>query len=165
MELYDANEYRATDDWKFEISAGCIVYRVRDTVEVLLLKRDPEHEYSTTDYPTYHLPKGHVGFAETLDHAALRETKEEAGCTAILKTYLGPLQKEFTHPAHRTHIDKTIHYFAAEWQSNLPGIDMEHNDKLWVPIDEAEGKLGPPNPKGEDEIVRRLKDALELMSV
>lgn len=163
MQLYDVSEYRASKNWPYAISAGCVVYRESPRgIEVLLLGREPAHTHNTTKQRAFNIPKGHVSQDETLQQSAVRETEEEAGVTAEIKTYLGALQRHFLHPVHKVKNEKTIHYFAAEWQKDLPVMDSEHDDKVWVLLNEAEKLLGPPNPKDEDEIIRRLKHFLEL---
>lgn len=164
MNLYEDGEYRASKDWPYAISAGCIVYRRADTgTEVLLLKREPTHSHNVTDVTTYNLPKGHVGINETIAIAAERETNEEAGVGVLLQTYLGTKFWDTIHPVHKVNVQKTVHYFAALWKSDLQDMDTEHDDKVWVSLDEAIKLLGSPNPKGEDEIVQRLQAFLELV--
>lgn len=165
MLMYESNEYRASKDWPYAISAGCVVYRhSKDGFEVLLLKRGAGHRANRMGGDQFNLPKGHVEHNETIEQSALRETAEEAGCEVKTVTYLGSILWDITHPIHKIHVEKTVHYFAAEWQKDLEGIDDEHDEKVWVSLDEAEKLLGKPNPKGEDEIVKRLKKVLELSS-
>lgn len=166
MQLNDSNEYRATKEWPYAISAGCIVFRKIDTkVEVLLLVRDSskiEWGRSQNQKLSYHLPKGHCGFNETLAQAAVRETQEEAAVEGEVQTYLGARTDIFVHPNTQYPTDKTVHYFALLWKNDLPGMDSEHSSKTWVSIEEAEKLLGKPNPKGEDELIRRFKKYLEV---
>lgn len=163
MKLYN-NEYRATKNWPYAISAGTVVYRIKDgKTEVLLLKR------KAGDFPhlrdghldTYHLPKGHVSIGETLEQTALRETAEEAGCEVVLTTYLGTRLHQYTE-YNGIIQDKTIHYFAGEWRKSLSGHDSEHSETTWVPLSEAAKLLGDTNPKKEHEIITRLEKFLEL---
>lgn len=166
MKLYNSGEFRASKHWPYAIASGCVVYRTgEDGVEVLLLSRDFDHDYYSagdTDKPSYHLPKGHVKIDETLQSAALRETQEELGADCAIQTYLGSIHHDFNHPKHRNTNDKVVHYFAAEWVNDVQKTDNEHDSREWVEIDEAIEHLGQPNPKGEDEIVKRLKKFLEL---
>lgn len=163
MKLYDVNEFRASEKWPYSVSAGCVVYRKSQSgTEVLLLRREPTHSHNYSTEPSYNLPKGHVAFDETLLTAAERETEEEAGVEVDIQTYLGTKFWDTVHPFHGVNVKKTVHYFAALWKNDLPGIDDEHDEKVWVSPDEAEKLLGKPNPKGEDEIIKRLKDFLEL---
>jgi len=164
--MYESNEYRASKNWPYAIAAGCVVYRVQNNkVEVLLLSRDFDHDaYSAgnKDHPSYHLSKGHVHFREPLEDAAQRETREELGVEVEVIGYLGSLRHDFNHPKHRNTTDKTIHYFSATWIKDVDRVDNEHDGRMWVLVDEAAKLLGPPNPKGEDEIVKRFIKSMEL---
>lgn len=163
MQLYDSNEYRASKDWPYAISAGCVVYREVDgQIQALLLKRTPDHSYNMTNKDTYNLPKGHVDLTERLDQAAQRETEEEAGCESEITTYLGAHIRSFLLPKYQVPNEKTTHYFAAVWKRDLDTIDSEHDEKVWVSIEKAKKLLGQPNPKGEDEFITRLEKFLEL---
>ncbi len=167
--MYESSEYRASKNWPYSISAGCVVYREQNKVlEVLLLVRDASKlswGRSGNQKISYHLPKGHVGRNETLEQAAIRETKEEAAVMGDITVYLGARTDAFTHPNTNINTQKTVHYFAMTYSEDLPKMDNEHTDKSWVNIDDAVRLLGAPNPKGEDEIVLRLKKLMELANV
>lgn len=167
MDLYDGNEYRATTRWPYSIGAGCVVFRLEDgMVEVLLLVRDASPQFTELNQglaTTYHIPKGHANVDETLQQSAIRETAEEAGVDVNIRTYLGTKTDTFVHPKANIKNVKTVHYFAAEWLGDSTSGDHEHSSKTWVTLDEAKKLLGAPNPKGEDEIIERLKKYLELM--
>lgn len=162
MQLYDVNEFRASKNWPYAICAGCVIFRKDSSnkVEVLLLKRLAENTHTAEDFVTYHLPKGHNQLNETLLETAVRETTEETGSRVRTQTYLGALNKEYTYRGD--FYSRTFHYFAALWEADTGEIDQEHDEKVWVSLDDAEKLLGPPNPKGEDEIIRRFQKYLEL---
>lgn len=164
MKFYEDGEYRASKDWPYAISAGCVVYRrnSEDSVEVLLLVRDNDHRMAipTRMGKNYNLPKGHIGLEETISQAAKRETEEEAGVKIKLQTYLGSLNTDFIHPAHDMKNQKTIHYFAAEWIEDAATMDSEHSRKVWHSIAEAIELVN--NYKGEEEVIKRLKKFLEV---
>ncbi len=168
MKLYSTKEYRVTQDWPYVIGAGCLVYRMNEGVaEVLLLVRDSKssswQENQGLDI-TYHIPKGHAHMDETLQQSALRETEEEAGVVSEIVTYLGSKTDHFIHPKTQIKNVKTVHYFAAEWKSDLETADHEHSSKQWCSLVEAVTLLGKPNPKGEDEIATRLQKFFELVN-
>jgi len=169
MNLYESGEYRASKQWPYAVSAGCVVYRGSgQSLEVLLLPRDASKNKwgrSGGQAVSYHLPKGHVHIDETLTQAALRETAEEAGVEARVITYLGTRQDIFRHPNTAIDTDKLVHYFAAEWVGELPVKDDEHDGVIWVEPEEAMKLLGKPNPKGEDVLITRLLEALQVMRV
>lgn len=165
MQPDDLKEYRATKLWPYHISAGCVVYRLKDgRVEVLLLSRDQASDpQSAGGLPTsYHLPKGTVNVNETLAEAAARETNEEAGVEVEIGAYIGSSLNNFNSPVSEMKIEKTTLYFAAQWQKDVDQMDSEHDGRVWTSIDKAEELLGQPNPKGEDEVIRCFKKYLEL---
>lgn len=65
-----------------KLAAGCLI--VREDGRVLLVKRGIEPGYGTWVYPG-----GHVDRGETVEGAALRETREEAGVEAALDGLVG----------------------------------------------------------------------------
>lgn len=163
MLLYDSGEFRASKNWPYALTSGCIVYRLGDGgAKVLLLKREEGHPNNLAVGENYNLPKGHVGVGGNVIETAIRETLEEAGCKVEIKTFLGEIFHEFMHPVHKMLNKKTTLYFAAEWVDDVQKTDNEHDSAEWVEIDHAIKLLGKPNPKGEDEIVKRLKKFLEL---
>jgi len=162
MQLYPTNEYRASKHWPYAICAGCVVYKQTPRgIQILLLERSADNERTEQDVVTYHLPKGHVGLGETLLQTALREVKEETGCEVAVQTYLGALQSEYSYKGDT--FSRTFHFFAAIYQSEKDTMDKEHDAKSWVSLEQAIRLLGAPNPKGEDEIVRRLQKFLEVL--
>ena len=164
MKLYNSNEYRATKEWPYAISAGSVVYRVVDRrPEVLLLKRKVGHSHNPQNIAIYNVPKGHCERNETIEQTAMRETKEETGCTVTLETYLGATLRSYIHPVYNVLIDKTTHYFAGLLQSDGDSMDKEHDSKLWVSANEAIDLLQMTSVKrGEAEIIQRLLRFLEL---
>lgn len=165
MLLYEGQEYRASKNWPYAISAGCVVYRkTNDKTEVLILGREPGHSHSLNkNVMNYSLPKGHLNGGDSLEATALRETEEEAGCEVKLTTYLGSTTRTFLHPHHKVKNEKTTHYFAALWQNNSVQMDQEHDSKLWVSPEAAINLLGGPGGlKGEENMISRLKKFLEL---
>lgn len=164
MQLSDNSEYRASKDWPYAISAGCVVYRFKDDkLQVLLLKRAAGDfpELPDSDKDTFHLPKGGVARTETLEQAALRETAEEAGVEVVIKAYLGSRIYEWdSHRGFQQH--KTVHYFAGEWQRDLEAMDQEHSEKLWLPYSKALNLLmAQHNPKQEELFLQNLQRYLE----
>lgn len=165
MKLYESGEYRATKDWPYSICAGGVVYRYNgEDIEVLLLLRKAGEFPQLADghIDSYHLPKGHLGLEERIDQAAEREIAEEAGCKVVIKSYLGARVHQYVDVGIKR--DKIIHYFAAEWENDLDGIDHEHSDTVWAPIEQALELIGGSNPKREDIIIQRLKDFFKLES-
>jgi 8-oxo-dGTP pyrophosphatase MutT (NUDIX family) len=119
-------------------AAGGIVLRGE---EVLLL-----HKYALDEYV---LPKGHVEHGETLETAALRETREETGYLNLKLLFnLGTLRAEFEMMGRPTVRDET--YFLMQLEDEARVEQPDHPDadydrqvfqRLWVPLAGAAERL------------------------
>lgn len=108
------------------VSAGGIIIRHTDSDLELLLIRDKR-------YTAWVVPKGHVEDGETLEQAALREIKEEAGVTkAKIIKKLGQFRRYVTRASEW----KTIHYFLMYTTKEQPLGQPENNqmETKWFPI-------------------------------
>lgn len=91
---------------KTATSAGAIVLRVIEGQ----IKMALAHRLRATR--TWVLPKGHVEPGETLQQAAIREIREEAGLARVqLLTYLGKIERATVKEGNA--LAKTIHYYLA----------------------------------------------------
>ena len=126
-------------DADYYVAAGGIVMRGH---EVLLLHKHRLNEYG--------LPKGHVEPGETLEQAALRETREETGFTNL--RVLAPLgqavRSEFSLNGRWTVRDENYFLMALddETRATAPAHDHAEYDRqafhlLWVPLAEAPDRL------------------------
>lgn len=110
------------------ISSGGVVVRLNQgNVEVLLIRDNR--------YDNWVLPKGHVEKGESLEQAALREIKEEAGVTkAQVHSELGT----FRRYVERAKEWKIIHYLLiiASPDQPLGTFESEYTEVRWFPIDE-----------------------------
>jgi len=108
------------------VSAGGIIIRQADSDPELLLIRDKR-------YTAWVVPKGHVEAGETLEQAAIRETREEAGVTeATIIQKLGQFRRYVTRASEW----KTIHYFLMHTAKEQPLGQPEDNrmETKWFPI-------------------------------
>ena len=154
-------EYGATRKWPFHISCGGAVYRqTANGREYALLCRLPRNGETGE---TWHLPKGTLHHAETLEHCALREIGEESGRQVGIGAYLGSLHGRWTMPSGKR-MDKTTHFFLCLDIAATPeGMDDEHDRLDWFDAQTAQQKLDT-EPKGEAEIIRRAEQCLEQLA-
>jgi len=161
---YPSGEFRASKIWPYAIAAGCVIYRKqRGNVEILLLEREAGHPNDPSQKTaTHNLPKGHVGFEESLLCAAKRESEEETGATIEIQTYLGATINEFIHPRYGMFNSKTTHYFAAIWKKDNSRMDQEHDRRIWATTSEAIALLSKPSVvRGEAQFINNLLSFLE----
>ncbi len=120
-------------------AAGGIV--LRDN-RVLLLHKHRLNEYV--------LPKGHVEAGETLEQAALRETREETGFASLrVLAQLGqPLRSEFRRNGRWTVRDEVYFLMALDDDTRAEPADYDDAEYdrqafhlLWVPLAEAPDRL------------------------
>lgn len=108
------------------VSAGGIIIRQTDSDLELLLIRDKR-------YTAWVVPKGHVEIGETLEQAALREIREEAGVTkATIIQKIGQFRRYVTRASEW----KTIHYFLMHTAKEQPLGQPEDNrmETKWFPV-------------------------------
>ncbi|HEY7235295.1 MAG TPA: NUDIX domain-containing protein [Gemmatimonadaceae bacterium] len=121
-----------------QVSAGGVAYRqtVGGAIEVALIRVGPER---------WQLPKGLVEEGESLESAAVREVREEAGITGRI---IAPLQRiEYWYVGldakeQRVRFHKFLHLFLLEYEEgDVAQHDNEVDDARWVRLDEAEATL------------------------
>jgi len=121
----DASWYTRPDGIAEHVAAGGVVVRLDDGRIFVALVREGEDE-------AYVLPKGHVEAGESLEAAARREIREEAGVRDV--TSLGELGVRERLNYRRTSWKRT-HYFlflAMRASDPSPG---GHAGVAWGPID------------------------------
>jgi 8-oxo-dGTP diphosphatase len=141
------NHFRFKKDWPYHVSAGVVVI---DNDKVAILYRSKER----FGVDSWHLPKGTLEDNETIEHAAVREAKEESGLDVKLEGYLGAIQQSWKTKQTGTVIDKVTHYFLAKKINDTGKIDDEHDSLIWLEIQDAKQKLGL-GPKKEEVIIDR----------
>lgn len=118
-----------------QVSAGGVVYRrVEGAIEVALVcvRRGGMERWV--------LPKGLVGEGESLEEAALREVREEAGLEAVIEGAFEPVDFWYYWPPsqrrHRYH--KTVHYYLMRYVAGETRFhDHEVEEARWFPLAEA----------------------------
>lgn len=110
-----------------QISAGGVVYRITNDgiFEVKLI---------TTKSWKHSLPKGRLENNESVETAAIREVKEEAGCDAEIETFLGTAEWKL-----RSGDSKTVYIYLMKLikDGNVNDPDNEILKAEWKTLDEA----------------------------
>jgi 8-oxo-dGTP pyrophosphatase MutT (NUDIX family) len=96
------------------------------------------------------LPKGHPEKGESLEQAAAREVREEAGLEADALEKLGAV--EYWYTLHGERVRKSVTFFLFEYRS---GDTADHDDEVvgagWVPLAEAPKLLSYRGERGMAE--------------
>jgi 8-oxo-dGTP pyrophosphatase MutT (NUDIX family) len=95
------------------------------------------------------LPKGHPNCDESPAAAARREVREETGVDADLVGKLGDIRYWYARGGKR--VMKMVSFFLFRYRSgNVADHDQEVEEALWIPLEEAPGRLAY---QGEREMV------------
>ena len=130
-----------------ERSAGGVVYRGDELVVCVPVKRAADGRR------VLGLPKGHPEAGETMEAAALREVREEAGVSAELGEHLGEVAYTYERKGRRRH--KQVSFWLMRYAGGDPADhDHEMEEARWMSFDEAVDAL---SYDGEREIVARAR--------
>jgi diadenosine hexaphosphate hydrolase (ATP-forming) len=130
-----------------EIAAGVVlVYDSRP--EVLLLHQ--------TDEDRWCFPKGHVDPGESLETAAIRETREETGIQHLqLEEEVAEVSYRFYQPTQRRNVFKTTIFFLASTLERGVRLEPIFDRAEWLSFDEARARLGYETDRATLESARR----------
>lgn len=116
-----------------QISAGGVAYReINGRVEIAIILTNPERRWQ--------LPKGMVDAGETVEEAALREVREEAGVESDLLGLIDKTEYWFfaERNGQRRRIHKFVHWFLMRYRlGNVEDHDHEVIEARWEQIDSA----------------------------
>ncbi len=133
-----------------EFSAGGVVVRGDDVAVIVPFKRSPEGRKSLA------LPKGHPDGDESMEEAAAREVREEAGVEGELVEKLGDVEYWYQRKGRR--ILKKVTFYLFEYRS---GSVADHDDEIeearWMPLADAAREL---TFRGEREMAERALSRL-----
>jgi 8-oxo-dGTP pyrophosphatase MutT (NUDIX family) len=135
-----------------EVSAGGVVYRRSgDDVEMLLAARRTRRGAIA-----WGLAKGGIEEGESIEHAAVREVREETGIEAVIEETLGDTR--YTYVWEDVRIRKTVHFFLMRAVGGDPADhDDEMEDVRWFPLERAVKRAAY---RGEREKLQRAAERL-----
>jgi bis(5'-nucleosidyl)-tetraphosphatase len=127
-----------------ETSAGIVVF----------FSENKEIKYLLLHYSEGHwdFPKGHVEGIETLEQAALRETKEETGLEVPINEGFKEHISYFYKNRQGVIINKTVYFFVGQSATKEVKLSFEHIGYAWHSYENALKKLTYENAK---EILRK----------
>lgn len=127
-----------------------VLRRAGTSLECLLLRRSTVGR-SPGSWEMVH---GHVDAGESAKEAALRELQEETGLAPLSFYNLSRVESFYLH---KRDVVSLVAMFAAFVDRAPVQLSEEHDDAVWLPVDEARRRFSWPRE------VRCLDDALHLV--
>jgi len=114
-------------------SAGGVVLKSEDGQVSVLVTQHSKHL-------GWDFPKGHVEAGESSEEAALREVEEETGVKAEIIEKTGQTQYFYFEDGQK--VFKTVTFFLMKYIGEGEATTaFEVSGKVWLPVNEVEGKL------------------------
>lgn len=134
------------DAFEFDMVEGSMYNGRAHDVTMFIRKKDDPSSFVVIRKPffppeAFRAPSGAANRGETLEHGAVRESKEETGLDVELTRYLARINARFT--SEDRVIDWTSHIFEAqELSGKLDPIDThEIAEAKWASLDELQGPI------------------------
>jgi 8-oxo-dGTP pyrophosphatase MutT (NUDIX family) len=137
-----------------ERSAGGVVFRGDEIVVVVPVKRAADGRR------VLGLPKGHPEKGETLEQAAAREVREEAGVVGELVEHIGEVTYHYERKGKRR-LKQVSWYLIRYGSGDTADHDHEMEAARWMPIDQAIREL---TYDGEREIASRAREMVRALT-
>jgi 8-oxo-dGTP pyrophosphatase MutT (NUDIX family) len=136
-----------------EISAGCVVYRIKEDLTEVALIQPRERD-------AWALPKGLIERGETPELAARREAREETGLLGNIQAKIDTIRYSYTAKWERppTRIFKIVTFYLLRFTGGDPADhDREVERVEWFPIDKA---IQQASYRQEKEILRKARELI-----
>ena len=129
---------------------------------VLFIEESKEKLFLLLHYPTGHwdFVKGKIENNESLEQAAIRETKEETGITDIefIKGFKEKI--EYSFKFNGDIVQKEVIFFLAKTNTKQVKISYEHLDYVWLDFNNTLNKITYENAKN---VLKKSKNYLEKL--
>ncbi|MBI2006285.1 MAG: NUDIX domain-containing protein [Nitrosopumilales archaeon] len=129
---------------------------------VLFIEESMEKLFLLLHYPTGHwdFVKGKIENNESLEQAAIRETKEETGIIDIefIKGFKEKI--EYSFKFNGDIVQKEVIFFLAKTNTKQVKISDEHLDYVWLDFNNALNKITYENAKN---VLKKSKNYLEKL--